>query len=139
MIEELKNIKISPKDLRQFGLLVGGIFLGLGILFLFLKKSPSLYDSFIVIGALLMLAGTLSPRALKTPYRLWMSLAILLGWCMSRVVLTILFYGVLTPTTLLARVFGKKFLDLRPDPSRNSYWEIRSEKIAPKDSYEKQF
>jgi hypothetical protein len=68
-----------------------------------------------------------------------MTLAILIGWFMTRIILSILFYLVLTPTRLLARLFGKQFLDLKMDNSKKSYWNYRESKELKKSEYERQF
>jgi hypothetical protein len=55
-----------------------------------------------------------------------MGLAFALGWIVSRILITILFYMVVTPVSFIAKIFGKKFLDLKFRDSNNSYWIIRS-------------
>ena len=68
-----------------------------------------------------------------------MTLAILMGWVMTGVILIILFFLALTPLAITARIFRKKFLDLKIDKSKVSYWDIREKKeIKPMD-YERQF
>ena len=137
LIEEIKNIKETKKDLRKFGITVGiALLIISGILF-WKEKESFIYFSAIGIG--LLLAGIVLPGILKPLNKAWMTLAILMGWVMTRVILTILFYIVLTPTAFIAKVFKKKFLELKIDRSRNSYWELRDKKhITPQD-YENQF
>src|SRR3989344_712142 len=132
--EEFKKIKSSPKDLRNFGLLVGAVFAALGILFFFLGRGADIV--FLVIGAILLFFGTMAPRALYLPYRFWMGFAVIMGWFMSRLILTILFYLVITPLGLLARAVGKDFLGLRKTGGTNSYCQKRDEKL--KEQYERQ-
>ena len=62
-----------------------------------------------------------------------------MGWVMTRVILTILFFTVLTPLGFIAKLFGKNFLDLKLDKEQNSYWEIREKKEIKPIDYEKQF
>jgi len=68
-----------------------------------------------------------------------MTLALLLGWFTSRVILTILFYLVLTPIGFIAKIFGKKFLSLKIDDGAKSYWEKREVKSTDLTEYERQF
>lgn len=68
-----------------------------------------------------------------------MAAAIIIGWFMSRVILVILFYLVLTPTAIIARIFGKRFLELKWDRSQKTYWNYREEQAPDKSRYEKQF
>jgi hypothetical protein len=94
---------------------------------------------FLSIGAILFLAGLLFPTILRPLNKAWMTLAILLGWVMTRVILVFLFYLVITPIGLIARIFGKHFLDLKIDKSRISYWEKRKNVPAAPADYERQF
>lgn len=77
----------------------------------------------------------------KTAYRLWMGLSFVMGWIMTRVILIVLFYGVVTPIALLARLFGKRFLDTSYRmQSRRSYWREREKETNTEMTrYEKQF
>jgi hypothetical protein len=134
---EIQNLKTGPRDLRKFGLMVGGVFVALGILFL-LRHRPS-YPFLVWPGVILILLGAVAPRVLKYPYIAWMSVAFTLGFIMSRVLLTICFFLLVTPIALIGRLFGKDFLNRKLDREAESYW-IRCES-APKsaESYEQQF
>jgi hypothetical protein len=134
--EELNALDISKKSLRNFGLLVGGIFFLLGLWIYYRSQSP-LGIVFFVIGALLLLFGLVSPNSLSQVFKIWMGLAFALGWLMSRVLLTILFYFVITPIGFVAKVVGKDFLDINYKMKRESYWIIRS--IDKKVDYTKMF
>ena len=66
-------------------------------------------------GALLLL-GLVAPALLQKPFDLWMRLALALGWLNTRVLLTVLFYLVLTPTAVIMKLVGfdpmnRKFLE----------------------------
>lgn len=135
--EEFKHIKESKKDLRKFGLTVGGVIVIISVLLFYFEKSSSIY--FAVVGAFLVLAGLLYPQILKPLNKVWMGLAITLGFIMSRVILTILFYLVLTPIAFIARIFGKKFMILKYDKSAKTYWEKRSIIQKKPIDYERQF
>lgn len=135
MLEELKKIKSGKKDLRAFGYSVGTFLIFLGA-FLLWRHSPS-YTYFMAAGLLLTALGLVAPRLLKLPHRAWMSLAVLMGWFMTRLILIVLFFIVLTPIALILRLSGKRFLDLKSD-CRASCWEHRAERAGGAD-YEKQF
>ena len=76
---------------------------------------------------------------LKPLHKLWMTLAVLLGWLMTRIILIVLFYLVVTPIGLLARVCGKDFLNRDFDRKVNSYWIPRKTIPFDRKSYERQF
>jgi hypothetical protein len=135
--DEIKNIRQFPKDLRKFGITIGTVLLLIAC-FLIWKHKPTGYY-FLLIGDLLVFFGVYFPTILRPLNKAWMTLAILLGWIMTRVILSIIFYLVITPISLIARIFGKDFLDIKIDKSRASYWEIRKNSPQTKVDYERQF
>ena len=137
LIEEIKNIKSSKKDLRKFGITVGSVLVVLAIVFYFLDRSYFIY--FGAAGLVLIIMGFISPVILKPLNKVWMGLAVVLGWLSSRIILIVVFYLVLTPISLIAKISGKKFLDLKYKSEKDSYW-IKREIIKPdRSSYEKQY
>jgi len=135
--EDIKQLKTGDRDLRKFGLMVGGIFLTLGLFFLWRHPNRTLY--FAWPGGILMFLGVLAPRALRWIYIAWMSLAFALGFVMAHVILTIFFFLVLTPTGLIARLFGQDFLRLKLERTARSYWIPREKKVKSPLEYERQF
>jgi hypothetical protein len=135
--EEFKYIKETRKDLRKFGLTVGSVLLLIGAVLYYFEKASAIY--FTSIGGLLVLTAVAFPEILKPLNKIWMGLAIVLGYVMSRIILTILFYLVLTPIGLLAKVFGKKFMDVKYNKSAETYWEKRTTKEKNQLDYERQF
>ena len=137
MLEEIKNIKSEKSDLRNFGIIVGIILLIISG-FLFWKEKESL-QIFLAIGITLFLTAIAIPFVLKPVYWIWMIFAIILGWFMTRVILSLLFYVVFTSIGLTLRFFGKQFLELRWDKSKESYWNFRTNEHLQNENYEKQF
>ena len=121
--EEIKELKTGTRELRNFGLLVGAVFVALGLLFLIRGKAR--YPYFIAPGILLLLFGAVFPRALKYLYFAWMSLAIVFGFIVSTLILTLFFILVITPIGLAARLLGKDFLRLKLDRRESTYWISR--------------
>ncbi len=88
---------------------------------------------------MLVVFGVVWPRALKWVYIAWMSAAFVLGFVMAHVILTLLFFLVITPTGLVARLTGKDFLSLKLDRAAKSYWLPRPQKPKRAADYERQF
>ena len=128
IISEIKNIKESKKDLRKFGLTIGIVLVLLAAILFFVGKST--YITWGIIGIVFILTGLIFPVILKPLNKMWMGLAIILGWIMTRVILSILFYLALTPLRVIAGVFGKKFLDSKIDPKAETYWEKERKKLS---------
>ncbi len=137
IFSEIKNIKESRADLRKFGLTIGIVLLVIAAILLLTGKTS--YPVWGIIGAAFILAGLLFPVVLKPFNKVWMSLAIILGWIMTRVILAILFYIGLTGLKLIAMIFNKRFLNLKIDHSADSYWEKREKKPFDPTTYERQF
>jgi hypothetical protein len=137
IIEEIKNIRSGKNELRQFGIIIAIACCLLGVL-LWWRGKTYCYYSFIIAAAFLVTGFTL-PAALKPFHKMWMTLSILMGWVMTRLILIILFYGILTLIGLLARLCGKDFLDVKIDKNAPSYWVLRGKPEYDKKSYERQF
>ena len=137
MLEEIKNIKSEKSDIRKFGITIG-IILMIIAGFLFWKEKES-YQIFLTVGTILFVLGILVPAVLKPIYWILMIFATILGWLMTRVILSLLFYIIITPIGLIPRFFGKQFLELQWDKSKESYWNFRTNEHLKKENYEKQF
>ena len=79
------------------------------------------------------------PVIIKPFYLLWMNFAILLGWFMTRLILGLLFYIVMSSIGLILRLFGKEFLELRNKSLNGSYWNLLDNDRVNHTHYEKQF
>lgn len=135
--DEIKNIDASVKKLREFGLLVGGVFLALGGLMAWRGKANA--PIFFALGGFLVLFGIARPKTLRFLYIFWMTFAAVMGWFMSRVLLTVLFYIAVTPIGLIMRWQGKDLLDLKFPDSRQSYWRMRRKEGDSRGDCEKQY
>ena len=131
--DELQALDVSRAALRRFGLAVGGVFAVLGGLLAWKSGwSPGPWTvGFLVAGGVLMLFGLMAPRLLGGPYRVWMAFALALGVVMSRVLLTLFFFLVLTPVGWVRRTFGDSPVRTEPDPSAETYWQKREDPADP--------
>lgn len=134
--EEFQKLDQTRKALRNFGLLVGSVFLLLGALLVWRHRGAGW--PFVTIGSVLIVMGAAIPTALKWVHTGWMILALAMGWVVTRVLLTIAFFLVVTPVGLLQRVFGKRAIEVAFRPDVGSYWEARTTETVPED-YKKQF
>ena len=87
--EEIKQLKTGSRDLRKFGLMVGGVLLLIGLWFLYRHKVQ--YPYFLYPGLLLVVLGLTLPKCLKYIYIGWMTLAFVLGLIVSTVLLVVFF------------------------------------------------
>jgi hypothetical protein len=110
----------TPRQLRDFGLLVGGIFGVIGLWpLLWRQQSPRLWA--LTLAVVLVLPALVAPRVLAPAYRAWMKLAEVLAWINTRIVLGVVFYGVVTPIGLVMRLAGRDPMRRRFDQAGESY------------------
>ena len=138
LLDDIKQLKRGKPELRKFGLLVGGVFAVLGLLWLLRGKAHPAW--LLAPGIALVVLGAALPGVLKPVYLVWMSLALVLGFIVSHVLLTLFFFLAITPIGVVARLTGKDFLRLKLQPDAKSYWIPRS-RSAPKSpaEYERQY
>jgi ABC-type xylose transport system permease subunit len=123
---------------REFGLIVGGIFVLLSSWWIYRAKFPSARQVTLPLGALLVVLGILIPRALVYPNKAWMSLAEALSFVSTRIILAIVYFLVLTPIGAVKRLFGWDPLHRR-EAARQSYWRPYSERQRDPKHYEKMY
>jgi len=137
LMAEIRLIKTDLQSLRSFAWIVGGIFIGIGVLTAF--KHGNWINSFSILGATLLILGLLIPAWLKPIYLFWMTLGLLMGLVMAPVMFGLLFYIAVTPVALLARACGKSFLDLEFRKGKPSYWIAKPKKQDIRKSADNQF
>lgn len=121
--EELKSLKSDKIELRKFGITVGVVLLLIAG-FLFWKERAS-FSWFAAIGGALIVLGLIAPVVLKPVHRVWMTFAVVMGFIMTRVILTVLYYGLFTPVALMLKLLGKDLLEEKWDKTATSYWVKR--------------
>ncbi len=137
LLEEIENIKSGKSELRNFGVTIGIVLGMLGGLLLW--RGKDIYAYFLLLSTVFIFIGLVLPIVLKPIQKAWMTFEVILGWFMTRFILSILFYVVFTSIGLVSRLFGKQFLDLKMDNSKKSYWNYRKTREFKKSDYEKQF
>ena len=135
--EEIKNIPSTKKDLRSFGLVVGGVIVAIAGALYWYQKPTFIY--FLVPGAALMIFGLILPTLLKPFQKAWMTFAVILGWFMTRLILSALFFVGFTSIHYIGKLVGKSFLDVKWDKSVDTYWQYREDVPFEKTRYEQQF
>jgi hypothetical protein len=135
IISEIRAIDARNKAIRNFGITFLVILSAVGG-FLLYKGRPVGY-AFVGCGALFFFLGMWAPGGLRGIYRVWMGLAVVLGYFMSRIILSLLFYLVVTPIGLAMRLMGKDMLNRKWDPNADSYWIKRDNGPVDKKQYEK--
>ena len=117
--------KISKKQLRDFGFLIG-----FGLPFIIGWLIPSITGHGFRIWTLwisvpILILGIIFPSILRKPYQFWMKFGYLLGYFNSRIILGIVFVLVLQPIAFVMRAYG--YDPLRSKKSNLSSYKERRE------------
>lgn len=120
--KEVKELDLTPRALRR-----GSATLGITLFLVgFLLHHYSTYTltalALQVFGVFLALVAFFAPLKTVDVYKAWMTFALILGWFVSKIVFTLIFYVVVAPVGFVAKLFGKEFLDLNFKKKRDSYW-----------------
>lgn len=137
MFGEIKQIKTDKKDIRRFGITIGIVLLLIAMLMFYKEKEG--FQILLLPAVIFVSTSMIIPTLLKPIYIAWMSFAVILGWFMTKVILCLLFFLIITPTGLISRFFGKDFLGLKKEASNGSYWNLRESSIEKNQNYKKQF
>ena len=130
--------KRSLRAEREFGLIVGGVLLLLSAWWFYRGKFPGVTLITLSIGAALVLLGLVFPGALVWPNKAWLALAEVLAFVTTRIILAVVFFGIVTPIGVVKRLFGWDPLHRRAGES-DSYWRPYSERQRDPRHYEKMF
>ena len=119
----------DKKQLRSFGLIVGGIFAGIGLWPPAIHFAEPRWWSLVVAG-LLILPALVHPMILFWPHKGWMFVGHVLGFINTRIILGLVFYAVVTPIGIIRRMLGKDPMGRRTDAKLKTYRVIRETRPA---------
>ena len=116
---------------KSFGILFFIVFLGFGLWPLTKNLSPNIY--LIIIASCFLILGFLNSKILTPLNNLWIQLGEFLGKLSAPVVMALIYFFILTPVSLIVRVFGKDLLSLKFLKKQESYWRQRKKDIGKMD------
>jgi hypothetical protein len=126
----------DSRALRRFGLtvLIGAGVVGALLWFWSGAETAALIAW--AAGAVLGLPGLTGTRLARPGYLLWMGVAFVLGGVMGRVLLGLVWYGLITPMGLAMRLAGRDRLELRREA--DTWWRDLPPPDGP-ERHERQF
>ena len=129
----MNNNKIRLGSNRSFGIVFFIVFLIVAIYPLLNDNSIRLWS--LIIGIIFLILGIINSKVL-TPFNiLWMKFGLLLGKIVSPIVMGFVFFGVVTPISIIMKLFAKDSLNLKRN-KKQTYW-LKKEEI--KSSMKNQF
>src|SRR5262249_51192767 len=136
-LHDLLMHPVSQRALRKFGLTVGGVFLLLGSVSWW--RGHEVAPIFMwTLGTPLVVLGAVAPSLLGPVERGWMAMAEVLGRINTRIILTALFYLLVTPVGWIRR-WREDPLDRRMRDGSPSNWIRRERGPVDPERYRHQF
>ena len=120
----MKNSNIKIGTNKSFGIVFFIFFLIVSIFPLF--KEGDIRIWFFISAIIFLVLGLMNSKILTPLNKIWFKFGILLGSFISPIVMGIVFFAFVTPTSLIMRVLGKNLLNLKKD-NKKTYWIERSE------------
>jgi hypothetical protein len=99
--------KLSKQELRNFGLLSGTFIAVLFGLLLPWIRGYALPPWPWVIASILWSLAVLVPITLKPIFQVWMRIGLVLGWINTRIILGIIFYGMIMPMGIVMHLLNQ--------------------------------
>jgi hypothetical protein len=124
-------------SLRRFGLTVGGVFLLLGCVSWWRAHeiAPRVLWA---LGAPLVTLGLIAPSLLRPVERAWMAMAEVLGYVNARIILSLVYFVVVTPIGWIRR-WRDDPLNRRMHDGTPSNWIVRERRAVDPARYRQQF
>jgi ABC-type Fe3+-siderophore transport system permease subunit len=112
-----KDIKISSN--RSFGIVFFIFFLGLSFYPLLNENDIRLWA--IIISIIFLGLALINSKILTPLNKIWHKFGILLGKIVSPIVMGVVFFTVVTPTSLIMKLLGKDILNIKKN-KKSTYW-----------------
>ena len=116
---------------RSFGILFFLVFLGFGLWPLTKEMSPNIY--LIIISVIFLILGLLNSKLLSPLNNLWIKFGEILGKVIAPIVMAVVYFLILTPISLLVRLFGKDLIEMKFNNNIKSYWIKRKKHLGTMD------
>ena len=114
---EDKKIKVGSN--RSFGVVFSIVFLIIALLPLINENSIRIWS--VILSLIFFILGLLNSNILFPLNRIWFKFGIILGGIVSPIIMGLVFFLVVTPTSLILRLFKKDVLSLKKNDSM-TYW-----------------
>ena len=125
------SIKISSN--KSFGIVFFVVFLLIGIYPILNDNNPRLWS--LILSIIFLILGIMNSKILTPLNLIWFKFGILLGNIVSPLIMSIIFFFVVTPIGFFMRVFKKDLLNIKFNKGK-TYW---IEKNGPKSKMKNQF
>ncbi len=127
------NSETNTSSNRSFGIVFSIVFLIIAIYPLINNEDIRIWS--LIVSLIFLILGYLKSRILTPFNSLWFKFGIFLGRIVSPIILGVIYFFIVTPTSILLRLFKKDLLNLKFS-NNNSYWITKQ---GPKSNMKKQY
>ena len=120
-----KNIKISSN--RSFGLVFFVVFFVISLWPILSENEIRIWS--LILSVIFLILGILNSKILAPLNKVWFRFGIFLGNFIAPIVMVIVFFLVVTPTGILAKLFKKDLINLKKNNDK-TYWVEKKETIS---------
>ena len=129
----MKNQKIKIGSNKSFGIVFSIVFLV--IAFWPMLNGNEINYWLLAISIVFLILGLINSKILTPLNKIWYKFGILLGNVVGPIVMGIIFFLIVTPTSIIMKLLGKDLLNLKKN-NNNSYWiEKNNQKSKMKNQY----
>ena len=118
----------SKKNNRGFGFLFFIVFLDFGLWPLINNGNINFF--LISISLIFLILGLLNSKLLTPLNKGWIKFGEVLGIIIAPIVMCLVYFIILTPISLIVRIFGKDLLKLKSTKKIETYWIKRDKKLG---------
>lgn len=111
---------LPRRTITSFALIVSGALIVIAALQWRRGASQNVWMTLFAIAAVLLLCAAVAPSVLRPVYRVWMRIGEGLAWINTRIILTLVFFLVVTPIGIVMRLFGRS--PIARGRQEQSYW-----------------
>ena len=119
----MKNQKIKIASNKSFGIVFSIVFLV--IAFWPMLNGNEINYWLLAISIVFLILGLINSKILTPLNKIWFKFGILLGNVVGPIVMGIIFFLIVTPTSIIMKILGKDVLNLKKN-NNNSYWIEKS-------------
>ena len=113
---------------RSFGLLFFIVFIVVGLWPLTKGEAVNIY--LLLISLFFLIFGLINSKILSPLNKAWIKFGEILGLIIAPIIMALVYFIILTPISLIVRMFGKDLLGLKLLKKKDTYWMKRKKKLG---------
>jgi len=133
----MKIVDIALPSNKKFGYFFSSVFAFLAFFFL-IKFQHNFFTFFALLTIITLILSVFKSDILRPFNLLWMRLGYFLGIILKPIILSLIFFIIITPIAMITRFFGRDELRIKLQDC-DSHWKTRSPLGPDSSSFKQQF